>query len=84
MARPLILGNLIREVHTDSQTRKGRFERWENVSGMISVKDGASLMDKHLLLVDDVVTTGATLEACCIPLLKIAGVRVSIATLATA
>jgi len=84
MARPLILGNLIREVHTDSQTRKGRFERWENVSGIFSVKDGASLMDKHLLLVDDVVTTGATLEACCIPLLKIAGVRVSIATLATA
>ena len=84
MDRPLILGNLIREVHTDSQTRKGRFERWENVNGIFSVKNGASLMDKHLLLVDDVVTTGATLEACCIPLLKIPGVKVSIATLATA
>ena len=84
MGRPLILGNLVREIHTDSQTRKGRFERWENVSGIFSVKNGATLTGKHLLLVDDVVTTGATLEACCIPLLKIPGVKVSIATLATA
>ena len=84
MDRPLILGNLIRIVHADSQTRKGRFERWENVSGIFSVKNGTSLTGKHLLLVDDVVTTGATLEACCIPLLQIPGVRVSLATLATA
>ena len=84
MDRPLISGNLIRVVHTDSQTRKGRFERWENVSGIFRVKNGASLLNKHLLLVDDVVTTGATLEACSIPLLEIPGVKVSIATLATA
>jgi len=84
MNRPLILGNLIRVVHTDSQTQKGRFERWENVSGIFSVKNGMALENKHVLLVDDVVTTGATLEACCIPLLQIPGVRVSIATLATA
>ena len=84
MNRPQILGNLIREVHTDSQTRKGRFERWENVSGIFSVKNPALLAGKHLLLVDDVVTTGATLEACCEPLLKIPGVKVSIATLAYA
>jgi len=84
MNRPLIQGNLIRSVHTASQTRKGRFERWENVTGIFSVKDGNSLTGKHLLLVDDVVTTGATLEACCEPLLEIPGVTVSIATLATA
>ena len=84
MNRPLITGNLIREIHTDSQTRKGRFERWENVSGIFRVKNSLVFEDKHLLLVDDVVTTGATLEACCIPLLQIHGVRVSIATLATA
>lgn len=84
MNRPQILGNLVREVHTDSQTRKGRFERWENVSGIFRVKNSELLAGKHLLLVDDVVTTGATLEACCEPLLKITGVKVSIATLAYA
>ncbi len=84
MNRPLILNNLIRKVHTDSQTRKGRFERWENVSGIFGVRNIASLNGKHLLLVDDVITTGATLEACCIPLLQIPNVKVSIATLATA
>ena len=84
MQRPLITGNLIREVDTASQTRKGRFERWENVSGIFSVKNGHLLTGKHLLLVDDVVTTGATLEACCEPLLGIPGVKVSIATLACA
>lgn len=84
MQRPLLPGNLVREVHTASQTRKGRFERWENVSGIFRVKNPASLAGKHLLLVDDVVTTGATIEACCEPLLQIPGVRVSIATLACA
>ena len=84
MNRPIITGNLLRTIHTASQTRKGRFERWENVSGIFNVKNDAELIGKHLLLVDDVVTTGATLEACCEPLLQIPGVRVSIATLASA
>ena len=84
MDRPVIAGNLIRDIHTSSQTQKGRFERWENVGGIFSVKNDIPLIDKHILLVDDVVTTGATLEACCEPLLKISGVRVSIATLACA
>jgi predicted amidophosphoribosyltransferase len=84
MSRPLIEGNLIREINVASQTRKGRFERWENVSGIFRIKNGVGLTGKHLLLVDDVVTTGATLEACCEPLLAIPGVRVSIATLACA
>ena len=84
MQRPLILGNLVRDVHTASQTRKGRFERWENVSGIFKVENTNSLSGKHLLLIDDVITTGATLEACCEPLLKIPGVRMSIATLACA
>ena len=84
MNRPIITGNLVRDVHSSSQTLKGRFERWENVSGIFRVRNGAILTGKHLLLVDDVVTTGATLEACCEPLLEIPGVKVSIATLACA
>lgn len=84
MNRPFVEGNLLREFATSTQTSKGRFERWENVSGIFRVKNSAALSGNHLLLVDDVVTTGATLEACCEPLLTIPGVRVSIATIATA
>lgn len=84
MNRPLITGNLIRQVHTSSQTLKGRYERWENVSGIFRVKDSDAFAGKHLLLVDDVITTGATLEACCHPILEIPGVRVSIAALTNA
>ncbi len=84
MNRPLILDNLVRKVHSDSQTHKGRFERWENVSGIFTVKNSSELVGKHLLIVDDVITTGATLEACCAPLFEIPGVQVSIATLACA
>ena len=82
MSKPLISGNLIRRIHTSSQTLKGRYERWENVSGIFLVKNSDAFAGKHILLVDDVITTGATLEACCHPLLEIPGVRVSIAALA--
>jgi ComF family protein len=84
MNKPLITDNLIRKKHTCSQTSKGRFDRWENVSGIFHVKNSASLEGKHLLLVDDVITTGATLESCCEELLKISGVKVSLAALAQA
>lgn len=84
MNKPLITDNLIRKKHTSSQTSKGRFDRWENVSGIFHVKSSDSLEGKHLLLVDDVITTGATLESCCEELLKISGVRVSVAALAQA
>jgi ComF family protein len=84
MNRPLIFGNLTRHIHTSSQTMKSRYERWENVNGIFKVKNSTTLEGKHLLLVDDVVTTGATLEACAEPLLNIPGVKVSIAALASA
>ena len=84
MQKPLVAGNLIRLVHSPTQTRKGRFERWQNVEGIFGVNDPAGVEGRHLLLVDDVVTTGSTLEACAGVLLKITGVKVSIATLAFA
>jgi competence protein ComFC len=84
MNKPLILGNLIRDLHTESQTFKGRFERWENVCGIFSVRNSSLFRGKHLLLIDDVITTGATLEACSVPLLEIEGVKVSVASLAYA
>lgn len=84
MNRPVLSGNLERKIYTTSQTSKGRYERWENVSGIFRVKNSDAFAGKHLLLVDDVITTGATLEACCHPLLEIPGVKVSIAALANA
>jgi ComF family protein len=73
-----------RPEHTETQTKKGRVERWKNMEGKFIVKDPALLQNKRLLLVDDVVTTGATLESCGAELLKIPGVELSIATLCIA
>ena len=69
---------LLRAVHTATQTRKGRFERWSNVRGAFSVGDAETLHNAHVLLVDDVVTTGATPESCAHALLGQPGVRVSV------
>lgn len=55
---------LIRNEFTSTQTRKSRADRWENVKGVFEVKNPEQLKSKKVLLVDDVITTGATLEAC--------------------
>ncbi len=75
---------LYRKVHSSSQTRKSRYERWENVKDIFEIKKGHHLEGKHLILVDDVITTGATLEACGNKLLEIPDIRLSIASLAYA
>ncbi len=81
---PTLIGNVTRERYTETQTRKHRTERWENVHQSFAVKNSQALKDKHLLLVDDVVTTGATLEACGAVILQTTNARLSIATLALA
>lgn len=70
--------------HTDSQTRKNRLERWQNVAEVFEVADAAAIQGKHILIVDDVLTTGATLEACAAALLAAGAAEVSIATIASA
>lgn len=73
-----------RMVNTDTQTAKGRMDRWKNTEGIFRIKDATTLTGKHILLVDDVATTGATLHACTSALLTVPGVRVSVFALTKA
>jgi len=82
MNLPVLKKVIRRNEHTETQTHKGRIERWKNMEGKFSIIDEKAIENRHILLVDDVITTGATLEACGIELLKAAGVQLSIATLA--
>ena len=82
--KPLDVKSFIRSVATETQTRKSRFERWRNVENIFKITKENNLRGKHVLLVDDVVTTGSTLEACANAILKIKDTKVSIATLAVA
>ncbi len=79
---PLVTENLVRKVFTNSQTRKSMFERWKNVSGVFAVKHPGTLSGKHILLIDDVITTGSTLEGCMLALKEVPDVRISVAVLA--
>ena len=75
---------VIRKVFTESQTKKDRFERWENVESIFGVAKPELLENKHILLVDDVITTGSTIEACANEILKVKNVRLSVVSIATA
>lgn len=76
--------NFVRLVNTDTQTRKSRYNRWENVRDVFGIINEKQIEGKHILLVDDVLTTGATLESCVTTLLNCENTKVSVATLAYA
>lgn len=78
---PVIDNAVCRTTLNQSQTRKNRVERWNNAKDQFVVSQPAAIANKHILLVDDVVTTGATLEACGRQLLQVPGVTLSISTL---
>jgi ComF family protein len=84
LSLPVLSNVIIRPQHTETQTKKGRIERWKNIEGKFKLIDPASIQNKHLLLIDDVVTTGATLEACGNELLLAENVKLSVATLCKA
>ena len=76
--------SLIRVSPTETQTRKSRFSRWKNVGNVFRLVNPQNLEDRHILLVDDVITTGATIEACALALQGAKNIRVSIAAIAIA
>lgn len=75
---------LKRIAYTNTQTKKSRLSRFDNVSTAFQVRKAAALEGRHILLVDDVLTTGATLEAAALPLLEVPQLKLSMATLAMA
>ena len=72
---------VVRTKFVGSQTQRGRWERNENVENVFELVDGDSINGKHLLLIDDVVTTGATIIACAQELQKASNVRISVLAL---
>lgn len=70
--------------NTSSQVNKKRFARWQNNTELFAVANTQKLNNKHILLVDDIITTGATLEACIVELNKANNIKISIATMAIA
>jgi ComF family protein len=81
---PVSKNSIGRIIATDTQTKKNRIERWQNIDGKFKLKEKESIAGKHILLIDDVITTGATLDACANELLEAEGIQVSVATLAYA
>ncbi|HJU45392.1 MAG TPA: ComF family protein [Chitinophagaceae bacterium] len=81
MGIPILKNIVIRTHNTETQTKKNRIERWQNIEGKFELKRSDAIAGKHVLLVDDVITTGATLEACGSELMKAGCSSVSVATL---
>ena len=84
LGKPLCTGNVVRSRHNRSQaSTRVRDERWDNVKNIFSVRHPEALDGRHILLVDDVLTTGATLISCAETILHACpSCRISVSTLA--
>jgi ComF family protein len=78
---PVETNSLVRIAGSETQTKRSRYERWTNVEGIFHVVDPEIIIGRHILLVDDVITTGSTIESCADELLKVKGVKVSVVAL---
>ena len=81
---PLLKDAVVRSKHTSTQTRKSRYERWTNVDDIFKLRNQSLLRYKHILLVDDVITTGSTLESCASSLARVEGLSISLFCMAFA
>ena len=80
--KPILKNSVERMVFTETQTHKNRISRWQTMKDVFMVTDKNSIENKHILLIDDIVTTGATLEACGTKILEATGTKLSIVTVA--
>ncbi len=84
MQRPISVGDLVRFKYTRKQSQQTRGRRSSNVDGAFRVAHPQRLAGKHVLLVDDVITSGSTLAACAKALVTVPDIRISVATLSIA
>lgn len=80
--KPVLKESVERPVFTETQTHKNRVSRWQTMQDAFKISDENSLKGKHVLLLDDIVTTGASLEACGEKILKVPGTKLSLLTVA--
>jgi ComF family protein len=64
MQIPVSTTHLVKTENTQTQTKKNRYQRWENVETVFAIQNQESLQNKNVLLIDDVITTGSTIESC--------------------
>ncbi|MBC7553871.1 MAG: ComF family protein [Taibaiella sp.] len=84
VVKPVLDKTLLRARKTESQTQKSRTERVNNMKDAFKVQGAEGLKGKHILLCDDVLTTGATLEACALALLAEESIKISVVTIGIA
>lgn len=82
LQKPVYTNVIVRNKYTHTQTQKNRVQRWENMNDAFTIIEPEILKQQNILLVDDVITTGATLEACTNALLSVPVASVQIATAA--
>jgi len=84
MPAKISYNNLVRAVATETQTKKSREDRWQNVKEIFELRKAELLENKHICIIDDVITTGSTIEACAMALQDVPGIKISVATAACA